>query len=70
MCEISTNINLQNSIYFLYGYLPVWCGHYGAAVMVRPLWRGDSMVLVFYSAGQWCDGAKNFFALWNFWWPL
>ena len=34
------------------GYLPVWCGHYGVAVMVRPLWCGNSMVLVFYGAQQ------------------
>jgi len=36
--------------------IPVWCGHFGVAVMVQPLWCiircGDSMVLVFYGARQ------------------
>jgi len=47
----------------LAGYLPVWCGRYGAAVMVRPLWCGDSMVLVFYGARQYGAMVPRIFLL-------
>jgi len=46
------------------------CGHYGAAVMVRPLWCvvctircGDSMVLVFYGARQYGAMVRRIFLL-------
>jgi len=40
------------------GYLPVWCGHFGAATMVCTIRCGDSMVLVFMARDnmvQWCE---------------
>ena len=58
--------------------LSEWCGRYGA--LVRPLWCGHygvyNLVWGLYGAGflwratVWCNGAKIFFALCNFWWPL
>jgi len=45
---------------------PLWCGHYGVYNSVWGfygagfLWRATIMV-------QWYE---EFFALWNFWWPL
>jgi len=45
------------------GYLPVWSGHFGVAVMVRPLWCGDSMVLVFYGARQYGAMVRRIFLL-------
>jgi len=43
--------------------LSEWCGHYGAAVMVRTLWCGDSMVLFFYGARQYGAMVPRFFLL-------
>jgi len=45
---------------------PLWCGRYGAATMVWGFYGAGFL----WRATIWCDGAKNFFALWNFWWPL
>jgi len=63
LCNVWIYNNLSEPIRMV---RPLWCGHYG---VYNSVWG-------FYGAGFlwratiWCDGAKNFFALWNFWWPL
>ena len=41
----------------------LWGGRYGAAIMVRPLWCGVSMVLVFYGARQYGAMVRRIFLL-------
>ena len=62
-------------IHFLNSHFQPATYQYGAAIMVEPLWCvqfgvGILWCWFLWRATIWCNGAKNFFALWNFWWPL